>query len=188
MKTARCHLQSISPYGQGRQYDKEEVPALSKESHADYEKRTWRNRMHVAADGEVFIPAPAFKNCIADCAKYLSISIPGKGKATYTKHFEAGVLVTEGMLLGIRAEDVQPTGLYLPSDGRRGGTTRVKKYMPTIPEWEGEVTFHILDDTVTEDVFKHVLSESGQFIGLGVFRPRNNGYWGRFKVVSVKWG
>jgi hypothetical protein len=43
-----------------------------------------------------------------------------------------------------------------------------------------------LDDTITEEVFKLHIEQAGQFIGLGSFRPRNNGYYGRFKVKIKK--
>ena len=33
----------------------------------------------------------------------------------------------------------------------------------------------------------HILREAGKFIGIGRFRPRNNGYYGRFDVESVDW-
>ena len=47
--------------------------------------------------------------------------------------------------------------------------------------------FYILDDTITEDVFKEHLEEAGKFIGIGRFRPRNNGFYGRFAVDKIEW-
>ncbi len=61
------------------------------------------------------------------------------------------------------------------------------KSFPYIPEWEGIATFYIADETITEDVFKYHLQQAGKFIGLGRFRVRNNGYYGRFKVESIDW-
>ncbi len=184
MKKVIVKLKSVSPYSQGRYHNTEK---LEKESHADFEKRTWRNKLHVDKDGQVFIPPMAFKNCLAGCAKYLSVQIPGKGKATYTKHFEAGVMVTEPVRIGIKSDDVQPNCLFVPSDGRRGGSKRVEKYFPLIQEWAADVVFYVLDETITEEVFKYHIEQAGKFIGVGVFRPRNNGYYGRFEVVEVKW-
>ena len=184
MRTAIVKMHSISPYSQSKHYD---VPKLDKEIPKDYEARTWRERMHVNKDGHVFIPPMAFKNCLSECAKFLSIQIPGKGKATYTKHIEAGVLVTEPLVLPIKKEDADCEWLFVPSDGRRGGGTRVNKCFPLIREWEGEVTFYILDETVTEDVFKLHIEEAGKFIGIGRFRPRNNGFYGRFEVEDIAW-
>lgn len=184
MKTAVATLRSVSPYSQSKHYTTEKLP---KELAKDYEARTWRDRLHSLDSGEVFIPPMSFKNCLSESAKFLSLQIPGKGKATYTKHFEAGVLVTDALTLGVTRDQVKGEWLFVPADGVRGSGKRVEKCFPVIHEWGGEVTFHILDETVTEDVFKHVLEQAGAFIGIGRFRPRNNGFYGRFKVDNVSW-
>lgn len=184
MKTARAHLKSMSPYSQGKFIGEKKS---RDETHADFEKRAWRQRMHVNASGQVFIPPMAFKNCLTEAAKYKSIQIPGKGKATYTKHFRGGVLVFEPLNLGINADDVHGEWLHVPSDGRTGGTTRVEKCFPVIPEWEGVVEFVIGDELIDADVFRQHLEDAGRFIGIGRFRPANNGFYGRFSVESVDW-
>ena len=48
----------------------------------------------IDTNGVVFIPPNSLKNCLSEAAKFLSISVPGKGKATYTKNFEAGIKST----------------------------------------------------------------------------------------------
>ena len=184
MKTAVVKLKSFSPYSQSKHYT---TPKLEKEGHKDYEARTWRDRLHTNDKGEVFIPPMSFKNCLSEAAKFLSLQIPGKGKSTYTKHFEAGVLVTDALYLGIQKEDVKGEWLFVPSDGIRGSGKRVDKCFPVIHEWSGDVTFYILDETVTQTVFKQVLEQAGSFIGVGRFRPRNNGFYGRFMVESLNW-
>lgn len=143
--------------------------------------------MHINKDGYMFIPPMAFKNCLSEAAKYKSIQIPGKGKSTYTKHFEAGILVIDPLVLPIKGDDVKGVSLYVPSDGRRGGTKRVEKTFPMVPEWEGVVKFLILDEIINKEVFVSHLEDAGAFIGIGFFRPRNNGYWGRFSVEDVSW-
>ena len=184
MKTYIASLESKSPYSQGRHYDKEDVPALPKEGHDAYEQRTWRNRMHVR-DGVVFIPPTAIKNCLAEAAKFLSVQIPGKGKATYTKHFEAGVMVVDEIPLGYLAADAVGERLFVPSSGRRGDGKRVQRIFPMIPKWKADVTIHVLDETITCGVLEQHLREAGTLIGIGRFRPRNNGYYGRFTVTSL---
>jgi hypothetical protein len=129
----------------------------------------------------------SFKNCISEAAKFLGMQIPGKGKATYTKHFEAGILVPEPVVLPVLAKDVEGIWLYVPSDGRRGGSKRVWKCFPVLQEWTGDVTFLVLDETITEEVFRYHLEQAGKFIGIGFFRPRNNGYYGRFAVERIQW-
>ncbi len=185
MKAAICELESTSPYSQSKFYQTEKLP---KERPDDYEARTWRDRLHVNEEGKVFIPPMAFKNCLSSAAKYLGIQIPGKGKATFTKHIEAGVIVTEGLALQVKKEEVPGEWFFVPADGKRGGGKRVRKCFPIILSWKGEVTFYIIDETITENVFRQHLEESGKFIGIGRFRPQNNGFYGRFRVNEIAWG
>lgn len=188
MKIYTASLESSSPYGQTRYVDyKEHIPEGSKMTHDEQEKKFWREKLSATPEGNVYIPASAFKNCLSEAAKYLSIQIPGKGKATYTKHFEAGVMVVENLVLPAKKKDVPCEWHHVPSDGKRGGSKRVMKAFPCIQAWRGDVQFIIFEDElISPEIFKKVLSEAGKFIGIGCFRPRNNGYWGRFKVTDVK--
>jgi len=185
MKMAICELESISPYSQSKFHD---TPKLEKETSDDYEWRTWREKVHADKDGKMFIPPMQFKNSLAEAARYLSLQIPGKGKATYTKHFKSGVLVTEGLKLPFTKDDVPMERISCGSQGA-GSTRRVTKNFPVIQEWKGEVSFYILDDTITESIFSRILSEAGNFIGIGKSRPSSpNGYfYGRYKVNKVEW-
>lgn len=184
MKIATCTLQSISPYSQSRYHETEK---LNKELPDAYRLRTWREHLHYDKHGQVYIPPMTFKNCLSEVAKFLGVQIPGKGKSTYTKHFEAGVLVMEPAYIGIHKDEVEPENLFLPSDGVRGSGKRVVKTYPIIREWQCTMPFFIQDDVITQDVFKYHLEQAGTFIGIGRFRPRNNGYYGRFRLVEMEW-
>jgi hypothetical protein len=184
MKIALAHLKSASPYGQSRSI---QSTKSRDETHDDFEQRTWRERCHVDAKGVVFIPPMAFKNCLAEAAKYKSIKIPGKGNATYTKHFEGGVMCKEPLSLDVKATEIQGMRLFVPSDGKRGGSKRVWKTFPFVEQWEGVVEYCILDEIIDEQVFQLHLEDAGKFIGIGFFRPRNNGYWGRYSVEGIEW-
>ena len=184
MKIATVSLKSTTPYSQSRHYT---TPKLDKENSKDYEERTWRDRVHSTSDGRVFIPPMSFKNCIAEAAKFLGKQIPGKGKSTYTKHFEAGTLVTDPLVLDLRKDEVEGEWLFVPSDGIRGSGKRVDKCFPVIRQWSGDVTFYVIDETITKDVFIDHLRDAGSLIGIGRFRPRNNGFYGRFTVENLDW-
>lgn len=179
MKMAECTLVSASPYSQSKYLRVEKLP---KELPGDYEARVWRERCHTNKDGNIIIPPMVFTNSLKEAAKFLSIPIPGQARTTFTKHFEAGVLVTEEIVLPIKKVDVEGEWLFVPSDGRRGGTTRVEKCFPVIREWKAKVIYNIIDDIITQDVFEQVLRASGNLIGIGRFRPRNWGYYGRFTL------
>jgi hypothetical protein len=184
MRVATVEIKGVSPYSQCRPVPSTKEP---KETHEDFEKRTWKERAHIDDEGRAFIPPMAWKIGIAEAAKFLSIQIPGKGKSTYTKHFEAGVLVTEPAYIGATADDMQSEWLFVPATGRRGDGKRVWKCFPKFSKWACTVTFYILDDTITKDVFAQHIEEMGKFIGVGRFRARNNGFYGRFEVMKVNW-
>ena len=186
MSIVRTALESLAPYSQSRIIDPLEHPKKEKEGSDDYDARIWRERIH-QRDGEVVIPAMALKNALSEAAKYLSIQIQGKGKATYTKHFEAGVLILDDPRTGIQADAVGAERLYLNADGRRGGSTRVWRRMPRIDSWRADVDWHILDPIITQEVFLRTLREAGNLIGIGRWRPRNNGIYGRFHCTSHSW-
>jgi hypothetical protein len=190
MKIATAQIEGVSPYSQSRHYDRVEVPPLQGENNRDYESRTWRNRLHVNADGYIQIPPMSFKLAITEAAKYLSIKVPGGGKQTYTKNFEAGILTTTPIVLPLLAKDCASEVLFVPSDGRRGSGSRVEKVFPLITKWGGtlpimvfdEATLNIYDVTTKKSVLQYVLEQAGMFIGVGRFRPKNNGFYGRFAV------
>jgi hypothetical protein len=127
----------------------------------------------------------AFKNCLSEAAKYLAMQIPGKGKATYTKHFEAGLLICDPLSLGVRTEDIIGNWLFVPVGGERGGGKRVRRCFPKFDFWKGDLIIHVLDETITKDVLQTHLEAAGSFIGIGTFRPRKNGYFGRFKLNEL---
>lgn len=186
MELVKFVLHGESPMSHSRYINEKRLS--EKETAQDFEARTWKGRLHVNENGEVIIPPMMVKNALAECAKFLGIQIPGKGKSNYTKHFEAGLLASTPIRLGIKAEDVKGEWLFLNADGRRGGNKRVEKCYPRIEAgWEGEGEMYILDALITHAVFEHHLKSAGQFIGLGRFRPRMGGFYGRFSVKSVKY-
>lgn len=184
MRIALAHLVSASPYSQSRPVQSIKT---RDETHDEFEQRTWKERCHTDGQGIVFVPPQSFKNCIAEAAKYKSIQIPGKNKNTYTKHFEAGILCAKPVSLGVSIKDVVGERLFVPADGKRGSGKRVWKTFPVFSQWAGAVEFLILDEIIGNDVFEQHLVDAGQFIGIGRFRPRNNGFYGRFAVERVEW-
>ena len=187
MKIAITNIVGKTPYSQSANVDKEVHPEKPKESKDDYEKRTWRHRMHVGTGGFVEIPPTALTGSIKSAARRLQIQVPNKGKTQFTKYFEAGIDVAGPLVLTTKGEDVACDRLFVPSDGRPGGGKRVWRYFPRIDKWGGEVTWYVLDDIITESVFTQVLRSAGLLVGIGRFRPENRGFYGRFTVDSVKW-
>jgi len=191
MHNVSFKITGISPYSQSRLIS---VPKLGKETPKDHEARCWRERLHVDQNGHAFIPPMAIKNALSEMSKFLGMQIPGKGKSTYTKHFEAGVMCFEPIVLHdsagtpIQGKSVKGEWLFVPASGRRGDGKRVEKCFPVIDVgWNGYVNLVVLDEMITKEVLQVHLDGMGKFIGLGRFRPRNNGFYGRFAVSEVAW-
>jgi hypothetical protein len=185
-RIATVEFEGIAPYSQSRMHD---TPKLEKERPDDYEARTWREKSSYAQDGTIVIPAMAFKQALDTVARRLGEQIPGKGKATYTKHFTGGVMCAEDIRLeGWTKDTVQPITINANSDGVRGSGKRVKRTFPQIPAgWKGTAEFIVLDAIVTNEVFERHINEAGRFTGIGRFRPENGGLNGRFIIKSIKW-
>lgn len=184
MRICTACLRSITPYSQSRQHDE---PRKDKETWEDWEDRTWRLKAHVNGTGFIFIPPMSFKQMLDTTIQRLGLQIPGRGKATYTKHFLSGVLVMNALETQTTLKEVHGEWINANADGVRGSGRRVKRCFPVIPKWEGEQIFHILDETITEPIFERVLREGGQFVGIGRFRPQNGGFYGRFNIERISW-
>lgn len=182
MFIAECTLHSVSPYSQSRNHD---IPKQKNRTADDHDRETWREHLHVR-DGEVVIPAMAIKGAMSTAGKYLYTKVAGQGNSTYTKHFEAGVLIPDDLRLGIKAEEVEGERLFLNADGKKGGNKRVWRTYPVIPQWQAATRIYVIDDVITREIFEKYIKTSGQLIGIGRFRPEKGGMYGRFEVRELR--
>lgn len=185
MRIATITLIGISGYSGSR--ETEGFPRGDKESHEAYDKRIWRERIWHDAAGNCYIHPSALKFALVSTCQFLSFQIPGKGKATFTKHFNAGVLVMDPIMLGITQDKLRSELVYCHVTGKRGEGKRVWRTYPMVDQWETEAKLYITDDVLTEKVVERVLEQAGQFNGLGRFRPQNGGFLGRFKIGKIVW-
>lgn len=163
------------------------TPKMQGETPDAYEERTWRERLHTDVTGQVVIPGNMLKESLAGAAKYLAETVPGKKNATYTKHFDVGVVVADHAPLGIQASDVAGERLFVPADGKRGSGKRVWKIFPVIPAgWRASFRLFLLDPVLADKPHKVIeyLGFAGRMIGLGRWRRRAGGMYGAFRVVS----
>lgn len=186
MRTFEVHLKSISQYSQSKYKDPRLDPMREGESQDAYEERTWRDRMHTTAEGKVFMPPLPFKLALAETARLLQLKVPGKKGQTWNAHFLKGIQPINGLTLPVKKEDVVGEAYFVPSDGKKGGTTRVRRIFPMIPFWEGKVSFLITDDEITEDIFRTVVEKAGILNGVGRYTPRVGGSYGMWRIEGIK--
>lgn len=187
MRMLTVTIRGMSPYSQSRNKDKD-FPKREDETHEDYDERTWREKSTTDQNGQVVIPNSSFKQAIDSAAKMLSIQVPGKGKATYTKDFVRGVNVFDDLPLGVNKEDVQRIQLYVHANGIRGSASRVWRSFPIIgAPWGGQLEISVLSETLPNEIVEKVVRASGKYIGIGRFRPENGGTNGRYDVTDMTW-
>ena len=189
----RCtaKIKGMAPLSYGKALESQKK---SGESDDALDARAWRERMHINKDGNIFLPGMALANGLWATAKYLSETIKGKGKATWTKHFLQGILIVDDITVThngkpIPAESVEGERLFVPSDGVKGSGKRVWRTFPTVPQWEASFTFYVVDQLLVdkpqkiEEYVKHM----GMFNGFGRWAKRVGGMYGLFSVEGFEY-
>ena len=182
IRACTMHFTGLSPYSPSRAH---EEPKLKGETHEDYEERTWPLKAHVVGEHAV-IPPMAFKMALDRAAKISGKQIPGRGKATYTKFFEAGVLVLEATPVALVAE-MECERVHANADGVRGSGKRVWRRFPKWSRWGGAVRFEVIAPEITKDVFEETARLAAVSVGVGRFRPASGGYFGRWSPDRFVW-
>lgn len=184
----RVKIKGISPYSSSRMYDMR-AAGDPNEPLDEIERKNWRLKCNVNRDGYWVIPAQAIKQCLDAGAKRRGIK--KTGRATWTKHFTSGVAVMQDASLGVLVADLTDAECFIgamSSEGKKNGGRRVIRYFPQLPTWQIDVEFVIydaaFDNDAGRDAFLTALREAGTFVGLGRWRPENQGNNGRFVIES----
>jgi hypothetical protein len=177
-----------SPYSQSA---KQTTAKLDRETHDDYDTRTWRDKCTTNEEGQVCIPAMAFKQAIDTAAYKLGLKVEGRRGATFKGFFSSGFFcegdapIANGKAL--TKADAEMVLISANADGKRGSGKRVPRRFPQFSKYHGNAAFVITDDIITEEVFETHLRAAGMIVGIGRFRPENGGLNGRFRIAKTKW-
>lgn len=183
-RVAEVRVSGVSPYSSSRPHQE---PKQEGETADAYERRTWRHKAHINDKGQPFIPPMAFKWGLTLASRMLGLQVPGRGKTTYTKFFESGVMVVDEVIIGADASAMEAENVFVNADGIRGSGKRVFRTFPKFSKWSGTVVFHVLAPEIDAKTFDKVLTQAGLFIGVGRFRPERGGYFGRFSIDKITW-
>ena len=183
--TIEFSLESITPLSWSRYLEDARKPG---ESHDDCDERTWRDKIWATKDGDVYIPGICIHKAIVAAAGKAALGAPGKGQRKIKGYLESGIMVPDDMLLGVKVDEMQSVRLHVPSDGKKGGGTRVPRRFPLIDAWTGEGTILVLDDYLVAHtpLIKEAFEYAGVINGLGRWRPQREGQFGRFKVTRFE--
>lgn len=182
----RVKVEGVTPYLQHRMDDIKldeweknrkhiiERPEISHEDIVRAEYHCYRN-----SEEKCFIPSEHFRIAFVNGGGYLKSKVGVKTKSM--KSIIAAQLM------------INPEEILLPdfdkidkrSAVNRNIKGRVIVIRPKWSNWEAEFEMNFDNETLTSQTIRELIVTTGNYVGIGSYRPANNGYFGRFKLVSL---
>jgi hypothetical protein len=185
MKSYKVRIKGTSPYMQHRMDDLK-LEQWEKQRHMIIENLGLNTPDQVRAefhcyrndDGNCYIPSTQIKSALIEAGKLVKGKV---GSATKSmKNIVAGMfLVTPEHILIPDYDQIDKRSAV-----NRNVKARVITVRPKWSVWEAEFTLKVKIDTLTEDMIKNIIQYAGEYIGIGSFRPTNNGEFGCYEVVG----
>lgn len=182
MKQYRIRIIGVTPYMQHRMDDVKledwekkrgpihERPEVSQEDAARAEYHCYRNK-----DGHCFIPAEQIRGALIGAGTYVKAKVGGRSKSMKT--------IVAAMFM-VTPEEIEIPD-YDTTDKRSAVNRNVKGRVivvrPRWNKWSTEFTLEVHNDTITNEQVEQILEYAGNYVGIGSFRPTNNGLFGRFE-------
>lgn len=131
-------------------------------------------------DGKLFIPSEQLRIAFINGGTYLKSKVGVRTKSM--KSIIAAVLM------------ITPEEIILPeydvidkrSAVNKNVKARVMVVRPKWTTWKAEFDMVLDNNTLTEQLLTELITTTGNYVGIGSYRPTNNGYFGRFKLVTLK--
>lgn len=169
---------------------------------------TWIGSLYIN-DGVISMPSDNLMTTIRNGAAKVPT---GKRGATFKRQSQSGIVVdqvawplaidTDGTTVGWDAIEplmhtesfpehmvsVRNLGFELFCKRARVGASKHIRVRPRFDTWSCSGTITVLDETITEDILREILTHAGSFSGLGDWRPsapQSPGPYGRF-TAEVK--
>ena len=189
MKKYSVTLKGITPYMQHRMDDQKleeweknrkgiiERQDVSQSDSVRAEYHCYRN-----LDSQCFIPSEHLRQSFINAGAFVKSKVGNARKSM--KNVVAAMFM------------VSPEEITIPDydliDKRSAVNKNVKARIISIrPKWSNwKVTFTLLvdNDTITTNTIEEIINYAGSYVGIGSYRPTNNGYFGRFELVELKEG
>ena len=186
MKTYKIEIEGKTPYMQHRMDDTAlevwekqrkfiiERPEVSKE---DLDRALY----HSYSDEEGFyIPSEQIRQAMIN-AGALTKSKVGNAKKSM-KNIVAAMFYIEPEKIRLNADVV----VDKRSAVNRNIKARIITIRPRWNVWEVKFILKVDNDTITSETIKQIITHAGDYIGIGSYRPQNNGQFGRFNLKSFK--
>jgi len=187
MKNYKVEIKGVTPYMQHRMDDKKledwetergkiiERDGISKEDLVRAEFHSYRNE-----NGEFFLPAEHIRGALINAGAFVKAKVGNSRKSM--KNIVAAMFF------------IKPSEIKMPDfdeiDKRSAVNRNIKARIIVIrPKWNNwRARFNLIvdNDTITDETIRGILEYAGKYVGIGSFRPTNNGMFGRFQIEEFK--
>ena len=179
-------VKGITPYMQHRMDDTKladweknrkhiiERPEVSHEDIVRAEYHCYRN-----VEGKCYIPADHFRLALIGGGTFLKSKVGARTKSMKS--------IVAAMFMLSEEEIMMPDfdAIDKRSAVNKNVKARVMVVRPKWTNWEAKFTLEVGEDTITKETITELITSTGNYIGIGSYRPTNNGYFGRFALTSL---
>ena len=149
------------------------------EVHEPDEKRALYH-MYIDDDGIPFIPAEQLLGAFINAGGFIKSKVGNSKKSM--KNIVAAMFSIIPDKITLTAE----WKVDKRSAVNKNIKARVIVIRPRWDEWETEFILEVDNDTITKQMVNTIIEYAGQYVGIGSFRPTNNGPFGRFMLTELK--
>lgn len=186
MNTFKVVIKGVTPYMQHRMddlkleaWEKKRGPIHERPDVVHDDAVRAEYHCYRSADGPCYIPSDQIRGALIAAGSYVKAKVGGRSKSM--KQIVAAMFMVSQEQIVIPEYDA----IDKRSAVNRNIKARVIVVRPRWNEWAAEFTLSVDEDSITIETIQQIIEYAGKYVGIGSFRPTNNGLFGRFDVVSI---
>lgn len=139
-----------------------------------------RAEFHCYRNGRCYLPAEHIRGALINAGAFLKAKVGNSRKSM--KNIVAAMFFVEPEQISLPDYDT----IDKRSAVNKNVKARVITIRPKWSNWKAKFTLIVDNDTITKETIKELFEYAGNYVGIGSFRPQNNGMFGRFDVETIK--
>lgn len=187
MKRYEVKLKSKTPYMQHRmddakleEWEKLHSLTVTRTDVAQTDAVRAEYHCYRNAEGKCYIPSSHLIGSLITAGTYVKSKVGAQTKSM--KSIVAGMFIIEPFEIIVPDYDT----IDKRSAVNKVTKARIITIRPMWSKWEVSFTLLVDNDTIALAMIKQLFDFAGNNVGIGSFRPTNNGMYGRFELVDIK--
>lgn len=181
-------IKGITPYMQHRmddtklaEWEVRRKKIIEREGLNTEDEKTAAYHSFIDDDGNYFLPADHIRMALINAGGFVKSKVGNARKSM--KNIVAAMFTVTPEQIGFPKFD----SVDVRSAVNKNVKARVIVKRPKWKEgWRATFTLLVDDDTITAETIKDLFSYAGRYVGIGSYRPTNNGFFGRFEVEKIQ--